>query len=123
MKNVNKLMFIAGIFNFSVVISMCFLPELVAKILQFENPVEQNLWFYFSMGLVAVFGGVYFTASIDVVRFKEFILLGAIAKSVVVLTIFLHGFVDTDSFKLLLVGAWDGLFAILFYRLYKTITV
>lgn len=103
---------IAAIFNVVVGGSLLLGYPLVAPLLGIEGP--PTLWFHITAAIVLVFGYAYWRIAGDPVRFREYIILGAIAKLVFVVATYghwLHG--DASGMLALLVTA-DLVFAAIF---------
>jgi hypothetical protein len=90
----------------------------VAATMGLQLNVAATLFAQITMGLVVVFGWVYWMISRDPVRYRPWILLGIILKIVVVVVIYGHWLLGNIPWPLPALASGDVLYAALFLRYY-----
>lgn len=120
MFNPRKLFLSAACFNFLVAIPSLLGMELVAKVLLLDlsSPITV-LFFQITMGIVALFGWAYYRIACDSNRYRPFILLGAMAKTIFVVVIIGHWIAGDLQWPLAALVIVDVIYAALFSLYYR----
>lgn len=106
----------AALFNWSVAGALLLLSDLMGPLLQLDPASGTNLAFRdMSMLLVAAFGVAYWRIAFDPQRFRPYIELGILGKSLVVLVIYGHWLAGHIGWHLPAVAFGDVVFALLFW--------
>jgi hypothetical protein len=109
---------VAAVFNFLVGVPMLFAYPLCAALLQIEGP--PTVWYHICAAVVIVFGYSYWCIARDPVRFRPYVMLGAIAKLGFVVAVYGHWLAGDASPRLALLVSTDLVFALLFLRFLAT---
>ena len=109
---------IAALFNFLVGIPMLVAYAPLARLLGLEGP--PTVWFHVAAAIVIVFGYAYARIAQDPVRYRPYVLLGAIAKLALVVVIYGHWLHGTVPGPVALLVTADLVFALLFAAYLRT---
>ena len=109
---------IAALFNFLVGIPMLVAYPLVARLLGLEGP--PTVWFHIAAAIVIVFGYAYARIAQDPVKYRPYVMLGAIAKLAFVVVIYGHWLNGTAPGRVALLVTADLVFALLFAGYLRT---
>jgi len=105
----------AAIFNWSVAGGLLLLSDVMGPLLQLDPASGTNLALRdISMLLVALFGFAYWRIAFDPQRFRPYIELGILGKSLVVAAIYSHWLAGHIGWQLPAVAFGDAVFALLF---------
>lgn len=111
------LMGTAALFNWSVVLGFLFLNELLTQILSLEPSAGTNLAMRdLALVLIGVFGCAYFYAALDPVRGRPYIVLGAFAKAMVVVAMYIHWALGHIDWQLPALVVGDVVYSLLFIQ-------
>lgn len=115
-----KLFIVAALFN--VLAGLPFLVALqpVAALMGLQITTSSTLFIHLTMGMVVIFGWVYWMIARDPVRWRPYILLGIILKLFVVVVIHSHWLAGNIAWPLPTLACGDILFALLFWRYYQS---
>ena len=107
----------ATLFNWLVVLSILFLSDWLRPLLPLDVSIGTNLAFRdIGLALIAVFGLSYGLVAFQPQRFRPYIGLGIVAKSLVVMTVYGHWFAGHIDWQLPVVAFGDVVFVALFYN-------
>ena len=102
----------AAVFNFLVGIPMLVAYPLIARLFGLEGP--PTVWFHIAAAIVIIFGYAYACIARDPVKFRPYVMLGAISKMAFVVVIYGHWLNGTAPGPLALLVTMDLIFALLF---------
>lgn len=105
---------VAAVFNVVVGATMLLAYPLVAPLFQIEGP--PTVWYHICIAAILVFGYAYWRIARDPVRFRPYVVLGAIAKLGFVVAIYGHWLAGDTSARLAILVTADLVFAVLFLR-------
>lgn len=115
LSHARRLFVCAALFNWAVAGSLLLLGDLLGPLLQLDPASGSNLALRdMCMLLVAAFGWSYWRIAFNPQRFRPYIELGILGKSMVVLAIYGHWLAGHIGWQLPLVASGDALFAVLF---------
>ena len=107
----------AAIFNWSVAAGLLLLSDVMGPLLRLDPASGTNLALRdMSMLLVALFGFAYWRITFDPHRFRPYIELGILGKSLVVVAIYGHWLAGHIGWQLPAVAFGDAVFALLFLQ-------
>ena len=122
--NSRKLFLSAACFNFMVAIPSLLFMGLVAQVLSLQlDTATSVLFFQISMAIVGLFGWVYYQIAADISRYRPYILLGILAKSIFVIVILGHWIVGNIHWPLAALVTVDIIYAVLFAMQYRRRTM
>jgi hypothetical protein len=116
--NARPLFTVAAIFNGLVGVGILLGYDLLAPWLGF--PPQPTVWIHIVVLVVLVFGYAYWRIATDPVRFREYIVLGAVAKLAFVVAIYGHFIAGDATAALAALVTGDLVFAALFVAFLKT---
>jgi predicted permease len=108
----SSLFLFAAAFNFVVGGALLFGYPAFAPMLGIEGP--PTVFFHVAMGIVLVFGYVYWRIARDPVKYRPYVVLGVMGKMVFVVAIYAHWFAGDASTAMAVLVTGDLVFAALF---------
>lgn len=113
-----KLFTTAAIFNLLAGLPLLIAMRPVGELMGLQITPTAALFIHITMGVVVVFGWVYWQIARDPLRYRPYILLGIILKLLVVGVIYAHWLVGDISWPLPALAFGDIVFSFLFWRYY-----
>lgn len=114
------LFYSAACFNVLAGLPFLLAPGPVAELMGMTLNPTAMLFMHITMGLVVMFGWVYWMIGRDPVRYRPYILLGIVLKILVVAVIYGHWLAGDIPWPLPALASGDILYALLFWRYYRS---
>lgn len=121
-RHTRQLFICAALFNLLAGLPLLLVPGPAAELLGLSLNPTALLFIHIAMGLVVLFGGVYWLIARDPVRYRPFISLGVVLKTLVVVVILSHWLAGTINGRLPALAAGDLIFALLFWGYLRSTT-
>lgn len=110
----------AAWFNFLAGLPLLVALGVVAPLMGLQINPTAALFIQITAGIIVVFGWAYWMIARDPKRFRPYIVLGIVLKIVVVVVVFGHWIAGNILWLLPALAAVDAIYAVLFWRYYRS---